>query len=309
MSKFNDFVTDRLQAGALEGLKAAGVAQRRHLRHQGAGRIRDSVRGKGSGRARERSRRSICLGCLIRGATAHFEYIASACAHGITDAAAATGVPMTFGVLTTNSVEEALERAGDGPANKGWEAADCGCGDGHAAALAAAAETDEQRQRMSGADAAPSGTKHRTRHRARQAAVQMLYQCEVGQHDIEDVVRTFWSANLPGSEGAPESVRTFAEQLVRLTMANLEKIDPLIVETAEHWRLSRMAALDRIILRLAISEFLDGVHAAQRRHQRSTRTGEDVQRRRIGEVRQWHTRRREKEAAVNWKIGGLHRVA
>jgi N utilization substance protein B len=102
------------------------------------------------------------------------------------------------------------------------------------------------------------GSKHRTRHRARQAAVQMLYQCEVGQHDIEEVVRTFWSANLPGSEGAPEAVRTFAEQLVRLTTANLGKIDPLIVETAEHWRLSRMAALDRIILRLAIGEFLDG---------------------------------------------------
>ena len=65
----------------------------------------------------------ICLGCLIRGATAHFEYIASACAHGIADAASATGVPMTFGVLTTNSVEEALERAGEGPSNKGWEAA------------------------------------------------------------------------------------------------------------------------------------------------------------------------------------------
>ena len=65
----------------------------------------------------------VCLGCLIRGATPHFEYIASAVAHGLTAAAAATGVPMTFGVLTTNSVEEALERAGDGPANKGWEAA------------------------------------------------------------------------------------------------------------------------------------------------------------------------------------------
>jgi N utilization substance protein B len=111
---------------------------------------------------------------------------------------------------------------------------------------------------MSAADAAAAGTKRRTRHRARQAAVQMLYQWEVGHTDIEEVVRTFWSANLPGSEGAPEGVRTFAEQLVRLTIANLEKIDPLIVETAEHWRLSRMAALDRIILRLAISEFLDG---------------------------------------------------
>ena len=51
----------------------------------------------------------VCLGCLIRGATPHFEYIASACAHGITAAAASTGVPMSFGVLTTNSAEEALE--------------------------------------------------------------------------------------------------------------------------------------------------------------------------------------------------------
>jgi N utilization substance protein B len=111
---------------------------------------------------------------------------------------------------------------------------------------------------MSGADTAPSGAKHRTRHRARQAAVQMLYQWEVGHPDIEELMRTFWSANLPGSEGAPESVRMFAEQLVRTTIGNLEKIDPLIAETAEHWRLSRMAALDRIILRLAIAEFLDG---------------------------------------------------
>lgn len=111
---------------------------------------------------------------------------------------------------------------------------------------------------MSGSDAPVSATKHRIRHRAREAAVQILYQSEVGQTDVEDVLRTFWSANLPGSEDAPESVRIFAEQLVRLTVANREKIDPIIVETAEHWRLSRMAALDRIILRLAISEFVDG---------------------------------------------------
>lgn len=111
---------------------------------------------------------------------------------------------------------------------------------------------------MSGADTTTASARHRTRHRARQAAVQMLYQWEVGQHDIEEVVRTFWSANLPGLEEAPESVRVFAEQLVRMTIGNIEKIDPLIAETAEHWRLSRIAALDRIILRLAISEFLDG---------------------------------------------------
>ena len=56
----------------------------------------------------------------------------------------------------------------------------------------------------------------------------------------------------------PENVRAFAEQLARSTRANLDKIDPLIADTAEHWRISRMAALDRIILRMAIGEFLDG---------------------------------------------------
>jgi len=122
VAKFNDFVTDRLQAGALAGLKSAGVAGDDVcvIKVPGAFEIPFAAKdaaGRGTFAA------VICLGCLIRGATAHFEYIASACAHGITDAAAATGVPMTFGVLTTNSVEEALERAGDGPANKGWEAA------------------------------------------------------------------------------------------------------------------------------------------------------------------------------------------
>jgi 6,7-dimethyl-8-ribityllumazine synthase len=122
VSRFNDFVTDRLQTGALEGLKSSGVLSDDIcvIKVPGAFEIpfaakEAALRGHFSG--------VICLGCLIRGATAHFEYIASACAHGITDAAAATGVPMTFGVLTTNSVEEALERAADGPANKGWEAA------------------------------------------------------------------------------------------------------------------------------------------------------------------------------------------
>ena len=65
----------------------------------------------------------VCLGCVVRGETPHFEYLASAVSHGLTTAAAATGVPITFGVLTTNSIEEAIERAGDGPSNKGWEAA------------------------------------------------------------------------------------------------------------------------------------------------------------------------------------------
>jgi 6,7-dimethyl-8-ribityllumazine synthase len=65
----------------------------------------------------------VCLGCLIRGETPHFEVIAGATAQGIMRAAQETGVPVTFGVLTTNTADEAIARAGDGETNKGREAA------------------------------------------------------------------------------------------------------------------------------------------------------------------------------------------
>ena len=122
VAKFNDFVTDRLQAGAREALTSAGVGADDVCVIKVPGTFEIPFAAK---EAAERGNFSavICLGCLIRGATPHFEFIASAASHGITDAAAATGVPMAFGVLTTNSVEEALERAGAGSGNKGWEAA------------------------------------------------------------------------------------------------------------------------------------------------------------------------------------------
>jgi len=122
VSRFNDFVTDRLLTGAETALREAGLAgdDVLILRVPGAFEIPIAAQ-----RVAESARVDavVCLGCLIRGATPHFEYIASACAHGIAAAAAATGVPMTFGVLTTNSVEEALERAAPGEGNKGREAA------------------------------------------------------------------------------------------------------------------------------------------------------------------------------------------
>jgi 6,7-dimethyl-8-ribityllumazine synthase len=122
-ARFNDFVTDRLLEGAREALRDAGLGDQDVdvLRVPGAFEVPMAAQ-----RIAETGKVAavICIGCLIRGATPHFEYIASACAHGITAAAASTGIPMAFGVLTTNSVEEALERAAPGPSNKGREAAD-----------------------------------------------------------------------------------------------------------------------------------------------------------------------------------------
>jgi 6,7-dimethyl-8-ribityllumazine synthase len=68
----------------------------------------------------------VCLGAVIRGETAHFDYVAGECARGIQDVALATGVPCIFGVLTTDSLALALDRAGGKHGNKGWEAATAG---------------------------------------------------------------------------------------------------------------------------------------------------------------------------------------
>jgi len=122
VSRYNDFVTERLLTGAREALSAAGVADGHVtvLRVPGAYELPLAAQ-----RAAETGRFAaiVALGCLIRGATPHFDYIASAVSHALAAAAAATRVPMAFGVLTTNSAEEAIERVGPGSANKGWEAA------------------------------------------------------------------------------------------------------------------------------------------------------------------------------------------
>ena len=122
VSKYNDFVTDRLQKGALAALTHFGVRDEdvTVIRVPGAFEIPTAARLAADTHEFDGI---VCLGCLIRGATPHFEYISSAVAHGLTAASGTTGIPMAFGVLTTNSAEEALERAADGPSNKGWEAA------------------------------------------------------------------------------------------------------------------------------------------------------------------------------------------
>ncbi len=122
VARFNDFVTARLLAGAREALAAAGVADEAIdiLWVPGAFEVATAAHHVAATRT---PAAVICLGCVIRGGTPHFEYICAAAAQGVTSASLSTGVPMAFGILTTDSVEQAVERAGAGPSNKGYEAA------------------------------------------------------------------------------------------------------------------------------------------------------------------------------------------
>jgi 6,7-dimethyl-8-ribityllumazine synthase len=122
VSSYHDFVTSGLERGARSALRAGGLADDEIVTFTVPGAFelaqaahRLAVTGGWQG--------IVCLGCLIRGETPHFDYIARAAADGIMRAAQDSGVPVTFGVLTTNTAEEALARSADGASNKGREAA------------------------------------------------------------------------------------------------------------------------------------------------------------------------------------------
>lgn len=91
-----------------------------------------------------------------------------------------------------------------------------------------------------------------TRRKSRELAMQMLFQADVGKQTPEQVSITFWKA---GDKVEPD-VRGFAEDLFRVATTNMEKIDELIAAHSKHWRMERMPAVDRNLLRMAVGEML-----------------------------------------------------
>jgi 6,7-dimethyl-8-ribityllumazine synthase len=121
-SRFNDFIVDSLVSGAVDALVRHGVRERdiTLVRVPGAWEMPLAVQRMA---ARRRFDVIIALGAVIRGATPHFDYVASECAKGIAQAGMAADIPVAFGVLTTDTIEQAIERAGTKAGNKGAEAA------------------------------------------------------------------------------------------------------------------------------------------------------------------------------------------
>jgi transcription antitermination protein NusB len=100
------------------------------------------------------------------------------------------------------------------------------------------------------------GGKKDVRHKAREAALQILYQWEITHRDVERTAETFFAHQWASPDEPPEELRGFATSLAHDTVEWLADIDPLIAETTERWRPERMAVLDRLILRMAVAEML-----------------------------------------------------
>jgi 6,7-dimethyl-8-ribityllumazine synthase len=121
-SRFNEFITARLLDGALDALRRHGADDDRITVARVPGSFEIPLVAKRMAASRQYDA-VICLGTVIRGATPHFDYIAGEVAKGVAMASLETGVPIVFGVLTTDSIEQAVERAGTKAGNKGFDAA------------------------------------------------------------------------------------------------------------------------------------------------------------------------------------------
>lgn len=122
VARFNADITDRLRDGAVALLREAGAEPGDIEQFEVPGAFEIPLAARAAGTS-GRFDAIVGLGCLIKGATPHFEYISSATSHGLMQASADLGLPVAFGVLTTHTHAEALERAVEGPENKGREAA------------------------------------------------------------------------------------------------------------------------------------------------------------------------------------------
>ena len=121
ISRYNSFITDRLMEGALDALRRHGVQEKdiTLVKVPGSFELPLGVRRAASGKVDA----VIALGALIRGGTPHFDYLSAEVTKGIAQVMLDSGVPVSFGVLTTDTVEQAIERAGTKAGNKGFEAA------------------------------------------------------------------------------------------------------------------------------------------------------------------------------------------
>jgi len=122
VSRFNNFITDRLQDGAVDGLLRSGARDDDIDVVKVPGAFEIPLMAKKIA-ATGRYHAIICLGAVIRGATPHFDYVSAEVSKGVASVSLESQIPVIFGILTTDTIEQAIERAGTKAGNKGWDAA------------------------------------------------------------------------------------------------------------------------------------------------------------------------------------------
>ena len=268
-SRFNEAVTKHLLGGALEALRGAGAKDDAIDVISVPGAFEIPLIAAQLAKS-QRYDALVCLGAVIRGQTAHFEYISRAVSQGIARVAYDYGIPVIFGVLTTDTVEQAEARATPSHKSRGrvldksraWMGADDRCNKGYEAGTAAIEMANlmkklprkstglKQVKKNSRQNARPRRASMNQRHKARELALQVLFQWDI-HRGATGWLEGFWDQHA----ASPES-RQFAQSLVDGVIGGVAELDALISRYAENWTISRMACIDRNVLRMAVYELL-----------------------------------------------------
>ncbi len=235
VSRFNEFVSLRLLEGAMDCLRRHGTDDDDITIAWVPGAFDIPAVAKRMGDAGSYDA-VICLGVVIRGATPHFDYVASEVAKGVAHVAAETGVPAVFGVVTADSLEQAMERAGLEERKQGLGRRAVGHGTGRPL-------------RGDGIEGVGRGVPlMEVRRQGRELAVMLLYREKLtGLTDL----------GIPDIDDAAAEARAFAATLVAGVREGVEGIDRAIAGASEHWDISRMGIVDLTVLRIGVYELLE----------------------------------------------------
>jgi 6,7-dimethyl-8-ribityllumazine synthase len=237
VSRFNSFITERLLAGTLDGLVRSGAKFEKDIaivRVPGAFEIPSAARTLAESRKYDAI---VCIGCLLRGDTAHYDVIVNEVTRGVGQSAQETGVPHAFGVLTCDTLEQAIDRAGlkwvirdssgvgsrgDGKSEKsgGWSLVasrwEQQSQDSKVQKKALKAPVDSSEplhcHQLARGQRLTISDQMGTRRKSRELVLQMLFQADMGRQSGDDVRRTFWRER----DSVEPDVRGFAEDLFRV---------------------------------------------------------------------------------------------
>ena len=245
IARFNNFINDSLLEGAIDALKRIGQVKDENITVVWVPGAYELPLAAGALAKTGKYDAVIALGTVIRGGTAHFEYVAGGASNGLAHVAQDSEIPVAFGVLTTESIEQAIERAGTKAGNKGAEAA-----------LTALEMINVLLERV-GSIEWPSTLTMRTkgksvkpaaRRRARECAVQALYSWQLSQNDIADVEYQF----LAEQDVKDVDVLYFRELLAGVA-TNTAYLDGLMKPYLSRL-LEELGQVEKAVLRIALYE-------------------------------------------------------
>lgn len=236
IARFNNFINDSLLEGAIDALKRIGQTKDENITVVWVPGAYELPLAAGALAKTGKYDAVIALGTVIRGGTAHFEYVAGGASNGLAHVAQDSEIPVAFGVLTTESIEQAIERAGTKAGNKGAEAA------------LTALEMINVLKAIKADFSKGNSVKPAARRRARECAVQALYSWQLSQNDIADVEYQF----LAEQDVKDVDVLYFRELLTGVA-TNSAYLDGLMQPYLSR-QLEELGQVEKAVLRIALFE-------------------------------------------------------